>query len=71
MQEFHKLEKIGSLSRQRFRGEREVVLSNIRSRMSSILREKGLKDAVGLDVKIVDEIENDPKTGKFKLIIPF
>lgn len=38
--------------------------------ITEILEGKGLEDVVSFEVGVVDEIENDPKTGKFKLIIP-
>ena len=39
-------------------------------RITEILEGKGLEDVVSFEVEVVEEIENDPKTGKFKLIIP-
>jgi len=52
-------------------GEREKVLSAIRKRMTEILKGKGLENVVGFDVEVIKQIAIDPKTGKFKLIIPF
>lgn len=53
------------------KGNREEVLPGIKRRLREILEGKGLESIVGFDVEIVDRIENDPKTGKFKLIIPY
>lgn len=52
------------------RGDRQAVISRIKGRMDEILRMKGLIDFVGYEINIVDDIPNDPKTGKSKLIIP-
>lgn len=43
----------------------------IRNRMNEILNQKKLADTVSLTIELVDDIRVDPKTGKFKLIIPF
>lgn len=40
-------------------------------RMTEVLNGKGLEDVVSFEVEVVEEMENDPRTGKFKLIIPF
>lgn len=37
-------------------------------RITEILEGKGLEDVFSFEVEVVDEIENDPKTGKFKLV---
>ncbi len=52
-------------------GNKEDILSAIRKRMKEILKGKGLEDVVSFEVEVVKEIENDAKTGKFKLIIPY
>jgi hypothetical protein len=39
--------------------------------MQKILTEKRLEERVVFIVEAVDDIRNDPKTGKFKLIIPY
>jgi phenylacetate-CoA ligase len=52
-------------------GNRKETLSEIRRRMAEILKGKGLENIVSFDVEVVQEIENNPRTGKFKLIIPF
>lgn len=49
---------------------REKMIENIKIRMKKILQEKKLDAAVAFTVEEVDDIPNDPKTGKFKLIIP-
>jgi phenylacetate-CoA ligase len=51
-------------------GNKESVLSAISYRMNEILRGKKLDNIVTFDIEIVQDIPNDPKTGKFKLIIP-
>ena len=50
-------------------GRKEDVLLAIDEKMKKILKGKGLEGAVSFDVEVVQEIRNDPKTGKFKLII--
>lgn len=50
--------------------ERESTVRNIKTRMAEILGEKGLSDAVVFTVEEADVIPNDPKTGKFKLVVP-
>ncbi|HEX7401208.1 MAG TPA: hypothetical protein VF369_03430, partial [candidate division Zixibacteria bacterium] len=52
-------------------GNKEDTLSAIRRRMNEILKGKGLEGVVSFEVEVVNEIGIDPKTGKFKLIIPF
>lgn len=52
-------------------GDRDVVCERIRRRMHEVLKSKDLQNVVEFDIEIVDRIENDPKTGKYKLIIPF
>ena len=39
--------------------------------MTEILKGKGLEDVVSFEVEAVEKIENDPETGKFKLVIPY
>jgi phenylacetate-CoA ligase len=51
-------------------GNQEAVLAAIRQRMQEILRGKKLDKTVELNLEVVDNIPNDPKTGKYKLIIP-
>jgi len=52
-------------------GNKEDALLAIRRRMKEILKGKGLEGVVSFEVEVVKEIAHDPKTGKFKLIIPF
>jgi len=52
-------------------GNKEETLSAIHRRMAEILKGKELENIVSFEVEVVQEIENDPRTGKFKLIIPF
>jgi phenylacetate-CoA ligase len=51
-------------------GNREAVLAAIRQRMQQIFSGKKLDKTVKLTLEIVEDIPNDPITGKFKLIIP-
>lgn len=51
-------------------GDKDRVVPAIHQRMIEILSQKGLNDTVKFDVKLVNHIPNDPKTGKFQLIIP-
>jgi len=52
-------------------GDQAQVQDAIRTRMHEIMAEKQLLDEVTFSVEVVQEILNDPKTGKFKLTIPF
>jgi phenylacetate-CoA ligase len=51
-------------------GDQEAVLAAIRQRMHAIFRGKKLDTTVQLNLEVVQDIPNDPKTGKYKLIIP-
>jgi len=51
--------------------DKSNIVSDIREKMNVILSGKSLGEAVQFEVELVDEILNDPKTGKFRLIIPF
>lgn len=53
------------------RDERSNIVVAIRKKMHEILLEKSLVEHVRFDIELVDEIRSNPKTGKFKLIIPF
>ncbi len=52
-------------------GDRDSVISGIRNRMDEILKKKKLIDFVGYEINVVDDIPNDSRTGKYKLIIPY
>jgi phenylacetate-CoA ligase len=52
-------------------GERNSIVPAIQKRMTEILSQKKLHDVVRFDIEFVDDIRNDPKTGKFRLIIPY
>ncbi len=58
------------LMRVKINGEREQVLADIKKRMNEILSNKGLTDFVDYEVEVVEDIKNDAKTGKYKLVIP-
>ena len=51
-------------------GNKEAVLAAIRQRMNEIFLGKKLDKTVKLNLEVVEYIPNDPKTGKYKLIIP-
>ncbi len=51
-------------------GDKETVLAAIRQRMHEIFCGKKLDTTVKLNLEVVRDIPNDPKTGKYKLIIP-
>jgi len=52
-------------------GEKDSVVQAIHKRMTEILSEKALNESVQFNVELVDQIQHDPKTGKFRLIIPY
>jgi len=52
-------------------GNKEDIIAAIRRRMTEILEGKGLEEVVSFEVEVADEIPIDPRTGKFKLVIPF
>jgi putative adenylate-forming enzyme len=51
-------------------GNQAAVLAAIRQRMQEIFSGKKLDTTVELNLEVVQDIPNDPKTGKYKLIIP-
>jgi len=51
-------------------GNQAAVLAAIRQRMQEIFCGKKLDSSVKLNLEVVQDIPNDPKTGKYKLIIP-
>ena len=51
--------------------EKDRIVPAIHERMTEILSQKALNDTVRFEVELVDHIQNDPKTGKFRLIIPY
>ncbi|MBU4232616.1 MAG: hypothetical protein KKF43_08815 [Proteobacteria bacterium] len=51
-------------------GNKAAVLAAIRHRMHEIFCGKKLDTTVKLNLEVVQDIANDPKTGKYKLIIP-
>jgi phenylacetate-CoA ligase len=52
-------------------GDKDTVLGAIRRRMNEIFLGKKIDTTVKLNLEVVEDIPNDPKTGKYKLIIPF
>ena len=51
-------------------GDEDTVVINIQKEMNDILQKKELDKSIQFNVEVVKEIYNDPKTGKFKFIIP-
>jgi len=51
-------------------GDQAAVVAAIRRRMHEIFCGKKLDTTVQLNLEVVQDIPNDPKTGKYKLIIP-
>ncbi len=51
-------------------GETKAVVSAIGAKMNEILSGKSLGKSVQFEVELVDELRNDAKTGKFRLILP-
>lgn len=52
-------------------GEKVKIIQEIKARMKKILEKKKLDASVVFVVEEVTDIQNDLKTGKFKLVIPF
>ncbi|PRR81055.1 phenylacetate--CoA ligase family protein [Clostridium vincentii] len=52
-------------------GKEENIINNIKIKINEILQSKGLDKDVTFSVEIVSKLENDKKTGKYKLIVPF
>jgi len=52
-------------------GDPEETRAAIRRRMQEILTGKELHNTVEFDMELVDKIENDPRTGKYRFILPF
>lgn len=51
-------------------GNKEKVKKDAEKELIEILKDKNLQNDVEIDVKVVKDIHNDPKTKKFKLIVP-
>jgi putative adenylate-forming enzyme len=51
--------------------EKDRIVPAIHERITEILSQKALNNTVRFEVELVDHIPNDPKTGKFRLIIPY
>lgn len=51
--------------------QKNIIVPAIHERMTEILSQKTLHNTVRFEVELVDHIPNDPKTGKFRLIIPY
>ena len=53
------------------RGDQNTAVSAIKERMAKILAQKGLEEHVQVEIEPTKLIENDARTGKFRLIIPY
>ncbi|NIP41560.1 MAG: phenylacetate--CoA ligase family protein [candidate division Zixibacteria bacterium] len=53
------------------RGDQNAAVGVIKERMTKILAQKGLKEHVKVEIELTNAIENDARTGKFRLIIPY
>lgn len=51
-------------------GDQEKVKKAAENRMQELLKDKNLQSDVEVEVKVVKDIKNDPKTKKFNLIVP-
>ena len=51
-------------------GNKEKVFSGIQKKIHGVLTEKSLEKNVSFTIEAVEEIPNDPQTGKFRHIIP-
>jgi putative adenylate-forming enzyme len=51
-------------------GDVATTASAIHTRMDKILQGKGFGDEIKYDVNFVDKITNDPRSGKFKIVVP-
>lgn len=52
-------------------GAPDRVKEDVMREMTRILKEKRLEDTVTLQTEIVDDIANDPVTGKFRIVVPY
>lgn len=52
-------------------GDPHEVAGSVVRELTRILKDKHLEHAVRLQTEIVDDIPNDPKTGKFRIVIPY
>jgi phenylacetate-coenzyme A ligase PaaK-like adenylate-forming protein len=51
-------------------GDKDKVKEAAKKHINEILKSKDLQDDVKIDVEVVNNIKNDEKTGRFKLIVP-
>lgn len=52
------------------KADQEETLSNIKGRMDAILKMNQLQDTLEYTIKVLQDIPNNARTGKFKLIVP-
>lgn len=52
-------------------GKQNSAIDALRDRMYDILSQKGLNADVRIEIQLTERIDNDPKTGKFRLVVPF
>jgi len=53
------------------KGDRDSTIAAIHDRMANLLRQKDLSKHVLVEVQLTDTIENDFRTGKFRLVLPY
>jgi len=59
------------LLRLKIPGGAQTVVQQARDEIVGILRHKHLDECVTVRTEVVDEIPNDPQTGKFRMVIPY
>jgi phenylacetate-CoA ligase len=59
------------LLRLKIPGEAETTIRRVRDEIGSILRHKQLDAHVRVRTEVVDDIPNDPRTGKYRQVIPY
>jgi phenylacetate-CoA ligase len=52
-------------------GQQNAAVNALRDRMNEILTQKGLSADVRIEVQLTGAIDNDMRTGKFRLVVPF
>ncbi len=52
-------------------GDNKQIVSRVNTEMNRILQGKRLEGIVRFETQVAKEIENDPETGKFRLIVPY
>lgn len=52
-------------------GQKNAAVNALRDRMNDILAQKALEADVRVKIELTDAIDNDTRTGKFRLVVPF